>query len=293
MMNNSNNNITKSIYRNLMDFPEVYQFMIDNYCIDWRRGVPAPYFEYAQISYWTDNSQSHRNAIWRDNGKIVAFCFYEDKIGTAYFSLSDGYEFLIPDMFAHAEERLANDDGGLELNLYMSQASILDYAVKCGYEKIKEWSEGVFDFTKSSLDYPLPEGFTFEEPGKFDMLKMIEASWRGFDHDNEAEGGIERGYHLISAPNATPELDVIIKNAKDEYVCYAGMWLVPPNKLAYLEPLATVPEYRRMGLASAALSELYRRTVVLGATHMTGGANAFYFAIGYDEVIKHSMWKKK
>lgn len=118
------------------------------------------------------------------------------------------------------------------------------------------------------------------------MKKMIEASWKGFDHDTEPEGGEERGYNLISAPHATPELDVIIKNSKDEYVCYAGMWMVPENNLAYMELLCTVPEYRRMGLASAALLELYRRTAILGAKNMTGGANEFYFSIGYEPLIK-------
>lgn len=152
--------------------------------------------------------------------------------------------------------------------------------------------EGIYDFSKGPLDYPLPEGFSFEEPGNFDMKKMIEASWRGFDHNTEPEGGVERGYHLIAAPHATPELDVIIKNTEGEYVCYAGMWLVPENKLAYLEPLCTVPEYRRMGLSAAALSELYRRTVIKGATHMTGGVNPFYLSIGYEGILRCSVWRK-
>lgn len=47
-----------------------------------------------------------------------------------------------------------------------------------------------------------------------------------------------------------------------------------------------------MGLASAALSELYKRTAALGATHVTGGANKFYFAIGYEPIVKCSVWKK-
>jgi GNAT superfamily N-acetyltransferase len=136
------------------------------------------------------------------------------------------------------------------------------------------------------------QGFSFEQPGNYDMKKMIEASWRGFDHDTEPDGGVERGYHLIAAPHATPELDVIIKNEEGKYVCYAGMWLVPENKLAYLEPLCTVPEYRGMGLASAALSELYRRTAAKGATHMTGGADQFYFSIGYEGILRGSIWRK-
>ena len=43
-----------------------------------------------------------------------------------------------------------------------------------------------------------------------------------------------------------------------------------------MEPLCTIPEYRNRGLAAAALSEMYRKTKKLGATHMTGGDNAFY-----------------
>ncbi|MFQ9801749.1 MAG: hypothetical protein ACLR23_25835 [Clostridia bacterium] len=38
------------------------------------------------------------------------------------------------------------------------------------------------------------------------------------------------------------------------------MWWTPENKLAYLEPLCTIPEYRNRGLAAAALSEMYRKT---------------------------------
>ena len=43
-----------------------------------------------------------------------------------------------------------------------------------------------------------------------------------------------------------------------------------------MEPLCTIPEYRHKGLAAAALSEMYRKTKALGATHMTGGSGRFY-----------------
>ncbi len=81
-------------------------------------------------------------------------------------------------------------------------------------------------------------------------------------------------------------------NEAGDYVCYAGMWWVPENHLAYLEPLCTVPEYRRKGLAAAALSELWQRLKPLGATHMTGGENPFYPKIGYGPGVKWTYWKK-
>jgi len=53
-----------------------------------------------------------------------------------------------------------------------------------------------------------------------------------------------------------------------------------------------VPQYRRKGLAAAALSELYRRMKPLGATHMTGGGNPFYEKIGFEPCIGWTFWEK-
>lgn len=285
-------NIVKRPYRNLADFMNVYQFMIDNYTIDWANGVPAPFFEYAQVLFWTDRKQTHRNAIWEDDGEIVGFCFYESQIGSAFFSLNDEYDEIIPEMISHAEQRLSNDDGSLELKLFASQKNVISIAQSMGYKKIRQFDECIYDFSNGALDYKLPEGFYFEEFENHDEKKLIEATWRGFDHDTEPEAGVESGYHMMAAPHATTELNVIIKNADNEYVCYAGMWMTPENHLAYLEPLCTVPEYRKKGLASAALSELYRRTLPIGATHMTGGSNKFYHDIGFKPIVTWTTWTK-
>ena len=104
---------------------------------------------------------------------------------------------------------------------------------------------------------------------------------------------LQHNYLLNTAPHATQELDVVIADESGEYVCYAGMWWTPENHLAYMEPLCTIPEYRHKGLAAAALSEMYRRTKALGATHMTGGANRFYQKIGYQNAVKWTFWKKQ
>lgn len=284
--------ITMRPYRRLADFIKVYEFLIENYTMDWRNGVPAPFFEYAQMLYWTDVTQTHRNGIWECDGVIIGFCFYESQIGSAFFCVNDKYKTIVSDMIIYAEQRLCKDDGSLKLVIFASQSDIISVAQRMGYRKESQNDVGIYDFSKGTLDHKLPEGFSFEEPGKFDMKKMIEATWRGFDHDTEPEGGVERGYNLITAPHATPELDVVIKNADNEYVCYAGMWMVAKNNLAYLEPLCTVPEYRGLGLASAALSELYRRTSLLGATHMTGGADQFYFSIGYEPIVTWTEWTR-
>ncbi len=64
------------------------------------------------------------------------------------------------------------------------------------------------------------------------------------------------------------------------------MWWTPQNHLAYMEPLCTILECPNKELSAAALSELYRRTKALGATHVTGGNNKFYQKIGYQPAVK-------
>ena len=105
-----------------------------------------------------------------------------------------------------------------------------------------------------------------------DPAKIEECCWKGFDHEQEEgpwDGTCESALRLMASPHATLSRAVAIENERREYVCFAGMWWTPENHLAYMEPLCTVPQYRRKGLAAAALSELYRRMKPLGATHMT------------------------
>jgi len=286
-------NITKRPFVILSDFIEVYQFMIDVYEKDWRNGVPAPFLEYALSSGWSDKTMSHRNMVWEDDGKIVGFCFYESQLGQAFFNLRPGYEKITSEMVDHATKVLADKDGNLRLNIFKGQNAVIESARLVGFGQISEYVDLIYDFSKP-LEYELPEGFSFVEPGKFDTAKMLICCWKGFDHEKEGpwDGDLDCGYHLYTSPHATPQYPVAIQNKVGDYVCWAGMWWTPQNHLAYMEPLCTVPEYRHKGLAAAALSEMYRRMKPLGATHMTGGGNPFYSSIGYEPIITWTHWRK-
>ncbi len=291
-------NITTRQFSVLADCGKIYQFMLDIYERDWRNGVPAPFFEYAfsSFAYWMDITYSYKNRIWEDNGKIVAFCFYEAPMTDIYFSLQPGYEELASEMIAYADANMPIKDRKIQLILFGGQEALKRAAEQLGYYQKSERWDMQFDFD-DVLDYPLPEGFHFVKPEKYDMDKMSKCCWKGFDHEqNEGPWNHQyeqSNYLLEIAPHATSELAVIIADDKEEYACYAGIWWTPENKLAYMEPLCTIPEYRHRGLASAAVSELYRRTKTLGATHMTGGENEFYKKIGYKPAVKWTYWQKR
>lgn len=290
-------NITTRQFSVLADCGKIYQFMLDIYERDWKNGVPAPFFEYAfsSFAYWMDITYSYKNCIWEDHGEIVAFCFYEAPVTDIYFSLKPGYEELAPAMISYADEHMSIKGENIQLILFGGQDALMKAAMEKGYYQASETIDMQFDF-EEMLNYPLPEGFHFVKPEEYDIDKVNKCCWKGFDHEQN-EGPWEHQYEqsnylLKVAPHATWEHAVIIADEKGEYACYAGMWWTPENKLAYMEPLCTIPEYRNMGLASAALSELYRRMKKLGATHMTGGMNEFYNKIGYRQAVKWTYWQK-
>ena len=285
--------ITHRQYRILSDHMAVYRFMTEIYERDWRNGVPAPFLEYALCSDWMDKSFVHRNRLWFDGDKIIALVFYENPVTDVYFSLRPGYEFLAEEMIAYAESGMTKKAGRQRLVIFGAQTALIEAAKKAGWHKESGYWEKVLDFSKP-LERALPEGYRFADV-PLDVAKCCECCWKGFGHEAEEgpwDGDYEHAFQLMAAPHATDELDVAIENEAGEYVCYAGMWWTPENQLAYMEPLCTVPEHRRKGLAAAALSEMYRRTKALGATHMTGGGDPFYDKIGFKPTIEWTFWGK-
>lgn len=294
--------ITTKQFQILTDMQMVWDFMVDIYGHFFKNGVAAPFFEYALASSWMNKSYLHLDRLWLDGEKVVGFVFYEDPVTHIFFSLRPGYEVLAEEMVEYAEANMPNFGNEQELVLFAGQSAFLDVIKKRGYELLSENVDLICDFRKTKLDFPLPGGFHFVPPQECDPLKLAVCTWKGFDHEDK--GAFEnwqeelgekwtpaRAYHgiLSSAiappPHATHEYNVIIADEQGEYACFSGMWWVPKNKLAYMEPLCTVPEHRRKGLAAAALSKHYEILKPLGAELMTGGGDAFYGKIGYEDGI--------
>jgi len=72
------------------------------------------------------------------------------------------------------------------------------------------------------------------------------------------------------------------------------MWYEPTNRYAYVEPVATDPDYRRMGLGKAAVLEGIRRCVGLGAmVAYVGSDQEFYKSMGFKVIYTSECWLKR
>jgi predicted N-acetyltransferase YhbS len=118
--------------------------------------------------------------------------------------------------------------------------------------------------------------------------------WRGFDHPGPPpEEEIEGRKYAQEAPNFRHDLTIVAVAPNGDYVSFCGIWYVPENKLTYVEPVATDPDYRRMGLGTAVVLEGIRRTVPLGSeVAWVGSDQAFYEAIGFTQSYQADAWIK-
>jgi predicted N-acetyltransferase YhbS len=97
---------------------------------------------------------------------------------------------------------------------------------------------------------------------------------------------------MQSGPHFRKDLTTVIKAPNGDYACFAGMWLDETCRYAYLEPLATVPAYRRLGLATVALTAGMKKTQALGATYCFGGEREFYTALGFEADCQRELWTR-
>lgn len=294
----------------LTDINLVWDFLVDTY--DWKNdcGRAAPFFEYALTSSWMDTSYSFLDRLWFDGDKVVAFVYYENPVTDIYCNVRKGYEFLADELVDYAISNMPHFNNEQQFVLFEGQQFLKDAAAKRGFKQVYEWNEGIFNF-KNELNYELPEGYHFVDPKNMDILKCSKLCWYGFGHGDKGEfkdwdkyddsmdwtpakshkGALSR--ILTPSPHDSSQYNIVIADKNEEYVCFSGMWWVPQNQLAYMEPLCTHPDHRKKGLASAALSLHYKRMKALGASHMTGGGDPFYQKLGYGKGCHCTIWRKE
>ena len=295
----------------LTDIDLVWKLMTDVYDHEESNGPAAPFFEYAVTSPWQDKDYLRLNRFWLDGDLPVGFVFYENPVSSLYFVLRPGYEYLAGEMIEYAENAYPKFEDPLELVFISTQKALIEAAKERGYKPAYEEPEHYFDFRKGRLEYPLPEGYHFVKPEGSDPLKVAKCLWDGFNRwelgefkdwdipqKNDGRSSHELyqnvyGATIAPSPHSTYQYNAIIADENDDYVCFSGMWWVPQNHLAYMEPLCTVPEHQHKGLAAAALSHHVRVLGALGAEVMTGGGNEFYKKIGYTDTRIYMHFRKE
>lgn len=94
-----------------------------------------------------------------------------------------------------------------------------------------------------------------------------------------------------AGPNFEKSLTIVVVAPNGDYVSFAGMWFDAVNRVGYVEPVATDPDYRRMGLGAAAVRGSMRRVAALGSGVIwVGSDQEFYESLGFETTCRNTLW---
>ncbi|HEX3076855.1 MAG TPA: GNAT family N-acetyltransferase [Lachnospiraceae bacterium] len=264
-------------------------------------------YTYARWDWMTthgclDKSAVGRIGIWEDDNEIVGLATFDCRLGEAFCLTLPEYTMLKKDMVLYAKESLSKDgelgiiipDKDLEFQIIASQLGFVA-------TESKE-NDAAFYLDQSSTDYSLPEGFHITSmKDTFDLYQYRRVLWKGFNHELNGEGECnltkedeEEAKAEMIRPNVDLNLKVAVVAPDGNFVSYCGMWYDPNAGYAVIEPVATDPDYRKLGLGKAAVLEGVRRVGELGARiALVGSSQQFYYSIGLRPYATATVWKSR
>ena len=287
-------------YEHASDYSRVGEFLVSTYRtsgshINWLQ----PRWEYMNHHTLIRKLDLGPIGIWEVDGEIMGVVHPEHRTGTVYFELDPAHADLRREMLRYAEGNLAvTSDGTRTLRIFIndSDEELQRAAAETGYEKDEGYEEmSQFDIPGRLPEPAVPPGFRIASlADDDDPWKVHRLLWRGFDHEGEPppDGVADREF-MQSAPNFRKRLNIVIVAPDGGFVSYCGMWYEPRHRIAYVEPVATDPDFRSLGLGKAAILEGIRRSGREGATvAYVGTAMPFYLSIGFRQMYRLSVWRR-
>lgn len=290
-------------YRHEDDYDRVGEFLIQHYkpgdnLLLWVQ----PRWEYMHYHPFIKETDRRKIGLAEMDGQIVGVVHYESNEGWIYFQVDPANDQVKVPLFDYAEATFGsfNQKRGQDiLAIFINEADqILEsLAAERGFAKQPEIKEVM---SRYLLDEPIPQvelppGFHLQSLAEEnDLRKINQVLWRGFNHPGPPpEEEIPGRKEVQAAPNFQKEMNFVAVAPNGDYAAYCGIWYVPQNKLAYVEPVATDPTYRRMGLGTAVVLEGLRRSVPLGAEVAWVGSDLrFYLAMGFEPMFQCTAWLK-
>ena len=291
------------------DFLRIRDFLVDSY--------KNNYFQHNWLidrwNFCRYVSQSMHNTfhtwpdtvgVWTDeNNKIVAVVNSEgENRGEAFFQLEklDFSDDLLNEFINYAELKFpAKNESGVFINLRVNENSYhLKEIVKQRGYILQNWKETTASLLiNQDCDVIIPEGFRIVDSTTVSNYQKGLAHGRAFGYYKNDQPDDTMGERavasLINAPDYKPGLDLSIVDKNDEIAAFATVWYDKSNQIGILEPVGTIPKYRKMGLGKAVIYEGINRIGKRGAKKMyVGSDQKFYLSIGFTVEYSKEIWKK-
>ena len=189
------------------------------------------------------------------------------------------------------ETVLESEDLGAVMKVNAKDAVLCRMLREKGFEKKHKCGSVLSLDLSNSLEYDMPDAYTMSPRGfAADPWQYQLVIHRGFENDGIPEKWEDA--FLKRIPHGNEDLKTFAI-ARNEYCAHCGLWYTTGDT-AYVEPVATVPEHRKQGLAKAVVYEACTRAKALGAKRaIVLSDQEFYFRIGFALSSEAYAWGKE
>jgi GNAT superfamily N-acetyltransferase len=238
--------------------------------------------------------------------ELVGMAIYEKKRSQFSCLVYPDYEEIENQIFEWAEEKhnKAKTERGEAVPLKCSVCETNDTQIavlaRRGYIKGKldtvfrrRSLDGISSKTIAPVGYNIQDGRS--SPGKsLPERALVESKVFG------TTISIEFLRELRGSPTYRPELDLVVTSADGRISAFCTLWFDDINKVGFVEPIGTVPAYRRQGLAKALLLEGFQRlkrlgaeTAYLGHGSDNAAGNQLYESVRMPVFDQEYLWQKE
>ncbi len=303
------------LYQDEEDWWRIREFLRRVFLLNGRRELS---WHVARMDYWRwhgienlgDGKLDHDVFIWEKPDGEIAAVLNRESAGDVFLQEHPDWRSadLQAEMIGVAEERLSivRPNGRRQVTVWTDSRDDLRHSVlaRRGYIKgsnsERQWRRRL---DAPIAEAPLPLGYTVRALG--DGLELLERSYASGLGFHEGDIAIAVGNrqsaawyrNIQNAPLYRRDLDLVAVAPDGAIASFATIWFDDVTQSAYFEPVATVPEHRRRGLAKATITEGLKRLKRMGAVvAFVGGysdrANALYASTMSPECDLSEPWTK-
>lgn len=255
----------------------------------------------SQTMHETFDSWEETVGVWEDEtGTIIGVVNSEgEERGEAFFQI----RFPLPasileEMFNFAEKALAVQDNrkrSVRMRIPAGDIARESIASARGYVQL-DWEEPTSVYPLHNLNpVNLPPGFHIQAGDNISNEAKALAHAKAFGYYEETQDrtvplAFER---MKQAPDYRADLDLSIVNDSGEVVSFCTIWYDANNRHGILEPVGTIPQFRKNGLGRAVISEGLHRIAKEGAQLAYVGSDMeFYKRLGFQCAYRSYVWEK-
>lgn len=248
-----------------------------------------------QLSSWALDDPNNL-ALWTTpHGALMAFALFQVPFASVYYAIHPDADADVLEgaIFAWSKERaaqLAKAGGkGVSYSIWAAEHHRATQACLVTHGFSRRENHKLFFHQRLDAPIPapkLPAGFTARPlAGVGEVEAATRLLCEAFNIDTVTIAWRRR---ILEQPTYRPELDLVIAAPDRRLAAFCLLWLHPHGHLGQIEPMATHPDFQRLGLGSAAIRIGLARVAALGARRAvvgTSGSNVrsqgMYQATGF------------